>query len=46
MIEQREQKIIDFIEKSGESSSKEIFDKVDISVSYATLKRILSKLIS
>lgn len=46
MIEQREQQIIDFIEKSGESSSKEIFDKVDISVSYATLKRILSKLIS
>lgn len=46
MIEQREQQIIDFIEKSGESSSKEIFDKVDISVSYATLKRILTKLIS
>jgi len=46
MIEEREQKIIDFIEKSGESSSKEIFDRVNISVSYATLKRILSKLIS
>ncbi len=46
MIKQREQKIIDFIEKSGESSSKEIFDGVDISVSYATLKRILTKLIS
>lgn len=46
MIEQREQQIIDFIEKSGESSSKEIFDKVDISVSFATLKRILTKLIS
>ncbi len=46
MIEQREQQIIDFIEKSGESSSKEIFDEVAISVSYATLKRILTKLIS
>ncbi len=46
MIEQREQQIIDFIEKFGESSSKEIFAGVDISVSYATLKRILSKLIS
>ena len=46
MIEEREQKIIDFIEKSGESSSKEIFDRVNISVSYATLKRILTKLIS
>lgn len=46
MIEQREQKIIDYIEKSGESSSKKIFDEVNISVSYATLKRILSKLIS
>ncbi len=46
MIEQREQKIIDFIEKYGESSSKKIFDEVNISVSYATLKRILSKLIS
>jgi len=46
MIEQREQQIIDFIEKSRESSSKEIFDGVDISLSYATLKRILTKLIS
>jgi len=35
MIEPREQQIIDFIEKSGESSSKEIFNKVDISVSIA-----------
>ncbi len=46
MIEQREQQIIDFIEKSSECSSKEIFDGVNISVSYATLKRIISKLIS
>lgn len=42
----REQQIIDFIKKFGESSSKEIFDKAEIGVSYATLKRLLSKLIS
>ena len=46
MIDTRGQQIIDFIKKSGESSSKEVFDGVDISVSYATLKRILTKLIS
>jgi Fic family protein len=40
----REQKIIDFVKKTKESSSKEIFDGVNISVSYATLKRILTKL--
>jgi predicted HTH transcriptional regulator len=46
MISYREQQIIDFIKKFGKSSSKEIFDKAKIGVSYATLKRILSKLIS
>jgi len=46
MIDSREQKIIDFIKKTGVSSSKEVYDNVDISVSYATLKRILSKLIT
>jgi Fic family protein len=45
-MEKREQKIIDFIKNEKECSSKEIFDGVDISVSYATLKRILTKLIS
>ena len=44
MIERREQKIIDFIQSSGGGSSKEIFENVDLSVSYATLKRILSSL--
>jgi Fic family protein len=44
MIEQREQKIIDFVRESGECSSKEIFENVDIGVSYATLKRILTNL--
>lgn len=45
-MDNREQQIIDFIKITGESSSKEVFDNVDISVSYATLKRILGKLIS
>lgn len=46
MAENREQQIIGFITKVNESSSKAIFENVDISVSYATLKRILAKLIS
>lgn len=46
MIDKKEQHIIDYIRNSGESSSKEVFDGVEIAVSYATLKRILSKLIS
>lgn len=44
MINNREQQIINFIKEKGKSSSKEIFDEVDISTSYATLKRILTKL--
>ena len=46
MIDSRAQEVIDFIAKSGECSSKEVFDGVNISVSYATLKRLLKKLIS
>lgn len=46
MIKQREQKIIDFVKESGECSSKEIFESVDIAISYATLKRILTNLMS
>ena len=46
MIVTREHKIIEFVEKNRDCSSKEIFESVDISVSYATLKRILVKLIS
>ncbi len=46
MMNIREQQIIDFVKKKGKSSSKEIFDALDISVSYATLKRALTKLIS
>ena len=44
MIDNREQQIIDFIKESGDCSSKEIFESVDISISYATLKRILTNL--
>lgn len=46
MTDIREQKIIDYIQESGECSSKEVFDRVNIAVSYATLKRILTKLVS
>ncbi len=46
MIDSREQIIIDFLEKSGECSSKEIFEGAGISVSYATLKRLLTRLVS
>lgn len=46
MLDSREQKIIDFIKKTGASSSKDVYDNVPISVSYATLKRILLKLIA
>ncbi len=46
MIDSREKQIIDFIQKVGECSSKEIFDDVNLPLSYATLKRLLIKLIS
>jgi Fic family protein len=46
MIDSRGQKIIDFIKKAGACSSKEVHDGIELSVSYATLKRILSKLIN
>ncbi|MBN1767948.1 MAG: Fic family protein [Prolixibacteraceae bacterium] len=46
MIDSREKQIINFIQKARECSSKEIFDEIDLPVSYATLKRLLTKLIS
>jgi hypothetical protein len=45
-MEKREQQIIDYIKKVGERSSKEVYDGAGISVSYATLKRLLTKLIA
>lgn len=44
MIDNRKQQIIDFVKTNGHSSSKEIFDGIGESFSYATLKRILSDL--
>jgi DeoR/GlpR family transcriptional regulator of sugar metabolism len=46
MTDNREQHIIDFVESQGECSSKEIFEAISISVSYATLKRILAELVA
>lgn len=46
MINAREKQIIDFIRKSGACSSKKIFDETGLPLSYATLKRILKKLIA
>ena len=46
MIDHREQQVIDYVKEKGECSSRELFDGVNLSVSYATLKRLISKLIS
>jgi len=46
MLEKREAEIIEFIKIKGECSSKEIFEGVASSASYATIKRNLSKLAS
>lgn len=45
MINKRETEIIEFIKKHQEISSKEIFEGISTTISYATIKRILSKLI-
>ncbi len=42
----REIRIVEYLQKAGDSSSREIFDNVALEVSYATLKRLLTKLIS
>ncbi len=42
MLNIRENEIIDFLKKNPESSSKEIHEGISESVSYATIKRILS----
>ena len=46
MLDAREQKIIDFIKSKKEVSSKEVFEGASLQVSYATIKRILTKLTS
>ncbi|MDP4268089.1 MAG: BlaI/MecI/CopY family transcriptional regulator, partial [Bacteroidota bacterium] len=40
----RESEIIEFIKKKQECSSKDIYEGISSSASYATVKRILSKL--
>jgi Fic family protein len=44
MIDNRKQQIVEFVKASGQCSSKDIFDGLDESYSYATLKRILTDL--
>jgi len=44
MIDTRQQQIVDFIKTKGQCSSKDIFDGIGASFSYATLKRILTDL--
>ncbi len=45
MIDKREAEILELIKKSQELSSGEIFEGVSLEVSFATVKRILSRLI-
>lgn len=44
MLTPNEQEIIDFIVNTPQCSSKDIYDGIKISISYATVKRILSTL--
>lgn len=46
MMDNRELKIIELIKNTKEASSKEVYESVSDSISYATVKRILSKLIA
>src|SRR5690554_3891817 len=45
MIDKRAIEIIEFLKKNPEISSKELFEGVSATISYATVKRILSKLV-
>lgn len=44
MLEAKETEIIDFVISNPQCSSKDIYDGISIPISYATVKRILSKL--
>ncbi|MCB0798621.1 MAG: Fic family protein [Chitinophagales bacterium] len=46
MITEKDRQIIDFIRKNAGSSSKYVFENAAVSVSYATLKRMLTKLVA
>ena len=45
MLNDKESKLLNFIKQNPLNSSKEIFDNSALPVSYATIKRILTKLI-
>ena len=45
MIDKREKDIIEFIKQNPEISSKGIFEGISMAISYASVKRVLSKLI-
>lgn len=46
MLDNNEIDIINIVKNDAEISSKEIYDKISTGISYATVKRILSKLVS
>lgn len=46
MLARREKEIVDFIKSRGATSSKEVFDNITSEISYATLKRVLNRLVS
>ncbi|WP_445731148.1 Fic family protein [Mariniflexile sp.] len=46
MLTERELEIVQFIKNNENSSSKEVYDNLPSTSSYATLKRVLSKLVS
>lgn len=46
MLKGRELDIIEYIKSTGERSSKEIFEGTSLPLSYATLKRIITNLVS
>lgn len=46
MLTQKENEIIDFVKGNSKSSSKEVHDGLELEISYATLKRVLTKLVS
>ena len=45
MMDLREKQILDYFKNGGAFSSKEVLESANFSVSYATLKRILTKLV-
>jgi hypothetical protein len=46
MLDSKSKKILEFIKESPLVSSKQIYDEVQLNLGYATVKRILTKLIS